>query len=460
MTRSIEDLLGPEPADDASDSYDVEERAEIVERLNRSHAYVAGKGVIRETEHGDFQIESVHQFHDWYSNDGVWSKSKSGADIFTSAAKIWMQSPDRRQYQRIVLDPRGKARGAYNLWKGFSFEPSAKGDCGLFLDHLRDNVCDGDKAHYRWLVGWMAHLVQRPWEKPGTAVVLKGKPGVGKTTVGEHLGALIARHYVTVSTPRGLMGQFNAHLGAALLVQPEEGFWAGDKAAESDLRHKITGATFNLERKGQDVIELPSFHRYLITSNERWTVPAQHDERRYAIFNVGAARIKDGAYFAAIAAEMKAGGYGALMRHLLDFDLSRVDVRAIPHTEALAAEKITGLRNVRAWWHETLAAGEIPAGLQRTRFNNEPQSWRDDDVSVLTDDLRAAYEHWVKARRHHGDICTADMFGRELRDMCPSAKRVQRRAGNGERSRYYDIPSLGRCREEFARWLNSEVNWS
>ena len=456
MSRSIEDLLGPDPDD--IDTLDVEERAEIVERLNRTHAFVAGKGVIREDGQGGFQIESVHQFYDWYSNDGVWSKSKTGADIFTSAAKIWMQSLSRRQYQRIILDPRGKTSGAYNLWKGFSFEPSGKGDCGLFLDHLLDNVCDGDRALYRWLVGWMAHLVQRPWEKPGTAVVFKGKPGVGKTIIGKTLGALIARHYVTVSTPRGLMGQFNAHLGAALLVQVEEGFWAGDKAAESDLRHKITGETFNLEKKGQDVIELPSFHRYLITSNERWTVPAQHDERRYAIFSVSDAHIKDVVYFGALEDQLKAGGYRALMRHLLDFDLSRVSVRNIPHTEALAAEKITGLRGIRAWWHEVLAEGQLPCE-QVTRFNIEPKDWSEHGVSVRADDLRRANEVWLRGRRHHGDVLTVEMFGRELRDMCPSAKRIQRRDG-GQKPYFYDLPPLTECRRELEIWLGSEVDWS
>lgn len=457
MRRSLEDILPPEPLSEAALD-EIEERAEIVARLNRKHAYVAGKGVIREDAQGGFNIESVTQFHDYYCDTVVWSKAKSGADVRTPVSKIWMESPERRKYERIVLDPQGKARGAYNLWKDFSFEPG-EGDCGLFLDHLFENVCKGNRADYRWLVGWMAHLIQRPWEKPGTAVVFKGKPGVGKSSVGEHLGALIARHCVTVSTPRGLMGQFNAHLGAALLVLVEEGFWAGDKAAESDLRHKITGPTFNLERKGQDIIELPSFHRYMITSNERWTVPAQHEERRYAIFDVSDAHMKDEAYFGAVADQMKAGGYRALMRHLLDFDLSRVNVRSIPHTEALAAEKITGLRNVRAWWHEVLASGELPASHDSAGFGRESGAWADEGVSVRADDLRHAYESWVRARRHHGDVYTANAFGGELKDMCPSAKRVQRRERH-ERPRFYELPTLDECRADFSKWLNSEVDWS
>jgi hypothetical protein len=368
MTRTREDLLGPDP-----EEMEIEEREDIVRRLNRIHAFIAGKGVLREGDDG-FQIESVRQFHDWYANKVVWTRSPNGADVAIPYSKIWMASPQRREYQRIVLDPREETEDAYNLWRGFAFAPGGKGSCELFLDHVFDNVCRGDKALYRWFVGWMAHAVQRPWEKPGTAVVLKGAPGVGKTTVGEHLGALMPHHYVTVSTPRGLMGQFNAHLATALLVQVEEGFWAGDKSAESDLRHKITGATFNLERKGQDVIELPSFHRYIITSNERWTVPAQHEERRYAIFDVGADRQKDEAYFGAIAAEMRAGGYRALMRHLMDFDLDRVNVRSIPNTKALGVEKVTSLRGVHAWWHDVLAAGALP-GEAWERFSVPANDW-------------------------------------------------------------------------------------
>lgn len=449
MTR-LRELLGPEPDE-------IEGRAEIVARLNKIHAFIAGKGVIREERGGGFQIESVGMFHDYYADEGVWSRGSKGADVFTPVSKIWMQDPKRRKYTRIVLDPTEESRGAYNIWRGFSHAPSEKGSCDLFLDHLHDNVCDGDKTHYRWLVGWMAHLIQRPWEKPGTAVVLKGKPGVGKSSVGEHLGALIARHYVTVSTPRGLMGQFNAHLGAAILVQVEEGFWAGDKAAENSLKHLVTGPTFQLEKKGVDVIELQSFHRYLITSNERWTVPARHDERRYAIFNVNDRRKQDQKYFAAIAAEMKAGGYSALMRHLLDFDLSRVDVRAIPNTEALAVEKITGLRGIHAWWHEVLAAGEPPC-LQWSR-SDEPKDWRAESISFRADDLRTSLELWMRAKRHHGDILTAEAFGRELRDMCPSAERFQQREKRN-RVWLYGVPTLTTCRAEFAEWLNSEVDWS
>jgi hypothetical protein len=248
-------------------------------------------------------------------------------------------------------------------------------------------------------------------------------------------------------------------MATALLVQIEEGFWAGDKSAEGALKHLITGPTVMLEKKGVDAIELPSFHRYIMTSNERWTVPARHDERRYCVLDVSDARARDGEYFGAISREMQEGGHGALMRYLLDFDLSHVEVRTIPQTAALAVEKITGLRGVQAWWHEVLAAGVIPCD-GRERFDREAPDWREQSVSVRTDDLRSALDVWLRGRRHHGDILTADMFGRELRDMCPSAKRVRLREAKAERIYFYRVPSLDQCRREFAQWLGSKVDWS
>jgi len=56
-------------------------------------------------------------------------------------------------------------------------------------------------------------------------------------------------------------------------------------------------------------------------------------------------------------------------------------------------------------------------------------------------------------------VLTVETFGRELRDMCPSAKRIQRRDG-GQKPYFYDLPPLNDCRAEFSHWLNSEVEWA
>jgi hypothetical protein len=438
--RTFEELTGqPAPANEATDEF-----ASIVADHNKHFAVVTYRGKTRVLwEQGDtFDLMDVRDFHLMRAPDKIWIKDARGRDVAKPTSPIWFAHVDRRFYSDIVMDPRDDApESAYNLWRGFSVRPSSRGSCALFLKHIRENVCAGDKALARWVEGWMAHMIQRPWEKPGTALVLKGAPGVGKSVVGEILGALIAQHYVTVADPSHFVGRFNAHLAHALFVHVEEGFWAGDKTAEGVLKHRITAPTIEIEKKGHDVITLDSFHRYFIASNERWTVPARHDDRRYAIFEVADHGQKQSEeYFGAMLDEMKRGGYGALMAHLQAFDLSRINVRQPPDTAARAAEKITGLKGAQAWWHEVLSEGDVP-------------------TRVRCDLLRREYEEWLGRKRYHGDAPTAEQFGRDLREMCPSIERVRKRT-EADLKWFYHIPERRVCRDEFANWLGSTVEWS
>jgi hypothetical protein len=41
-------------------------------------------------------------------------------------------------------------------------------------DHILDVIADGDREKSEYILDWCAHMVQRPWEKPGVALVLKG----------------------------------------------------------------------------------------------------------------------------------------------------------------------------------------------------------------------------------------------------------------------------------------------
>ena len=91
-----------------------------------------------------------------------------------------------------------------------------EGDCSKFLGHLKDNIAKGDEDHYRWVVGWFAQIFQQLDTKMGTSLCLRGKQGVGKTKVGEVIGALLGNHYELVSDPRYIVGQFNSHMAGTL----------------------------------------------------------------------------------------------------------------------------------------------------------------------------------------------------------------------------------------------------
>jgi Family of unknown function (DUF5906) len=265
-----------------------------------------------------------------------------GDEKFIPLAKHWLQHPQRRQYEGLVFSPKRDRPRYYNLWKGFAVKPRS-GDCMKFITHVFENICRNDEALFDWVICWLADIVQHPDKKSGTSLALRGKMGIGKTKFGQVFGSLLGSHYVSVSDPRYVTGQFNSHLVSCLLLHADEGFWAGDKRAEGKLKDLVTGAKHFIEYKGKEAVRVDNYVRLLVSGNPDWIVPAGFDERRFAVLDVGDAHMEDYPYFAAIDTEMDNGGREALLDLLPDIDLSSINLRKIPKTAALLEQKLASL---------------------------------------------------------------------------------------------------------------------
>jgi hypothetical protein len=307
-----------------------------VARLNENYALVMiGDGAaIMKTSADGIKFMTVHAFELWHANRWV-----RRGDETIPLAKHWKSHPQRRQYEGVVFAPNREVPNHFNLWRGFAVEPKA-GDCSKFLAHLKDNVCRGNESQYRWVVGWFAQMVQQPDQKMGTSLVIRGKLGTGKTKVGEVIGSLLGNHYVPVSDPRYITGRFNSHLASCLLLHCDEAFWAGDHVAEGRLKDLITGHDHLIEYKGREPIRVRNYLRLLVTGSPGWLVPAGLEERRFAVLDIGEDHIRDHPYFAAIDEEMGAGGREALLDFLLRFDISTIDLRAIPTSASTEHPKL------------------------------------------------------------------------------------------------------------------------
>ena len=123
-----------------------------------------------------------------------------------STAEWWMKDKQRRTYDGLVFLPEQPAPARfYNLWRGFAYTPAPRAEhpaLDAFLDHAKTNLCGGDEALYRWLLGYCAHLVQFPWQKPLVALVFRGAKGTGKNAFIERVGALLGGHFLLTSNRR------------------------------------------------------------------------------------------------------------------------------------------------------------------------------------------------------------------------------------------------------------------
>ncbi len=435
-----------------------------VARINKKHAvaFINGKTtIITENKDGTVSYGTVGDLHNFYENDRVATEKAT-----EPVTKAWLRHKARREYPNgVVFAPCEDVPGAYNHWRGFSVEPDRKASCKLIIKHLRKIICGDDEAAFNYFMGWNAHMIQRPWEKPGVAVVLRGLKGTGKDTWGDYLGGLFPNHHVKIANQEHMVGRFNAHQEKALMLHVEEGFWAGNKQAEGALKHLITSEKVLIEPKGLNPFHVKSVLRLFMSSNEKWVVPATEDERRYFVLDVSdryslkkSEHEERKRYFDAIRHEMTHGGREALLHLLMTYDLSTFDVRAVPNTAALADQKIQGLRNIERWWFGMLQSGfpEFPCYADR---GAKEGNWPVEAISVDRIEFRECYSRWMRSRRYDGDELREFEIGRHLHALVPSMKEARPRSTEGQRTRSYVFPHVNQCRTEFEQWLGSEITW-
>ena len=435
-----------------------------LDEMNREYAFVLiGSKAIVIRENADAPIEqrirylTLDSFRQWSLNRFTELRDHDGKVKTVTWAKRWLGSGARRQFDGVEFHPdanpdpglAGGTPGYFNLWRGWSCQPRKSASYAVFRDHLLTNVCGGDQTLFRWVFGYFAHIFQRPRERLGVALVMRGGQGSGKTKVGEVIGSLIPAHYFLVDSERYLTGNFNAHMASCLLLQADEAVWAGDKQAEGRLKGLVTSTEQMVESKGIDPIRLKNYVRVIMTSNEDWVVPAGKDERRFCVLDVGQGSAQNTGYFAELDAEMAAGGREALLADLLAFDLSSVDLRHIPRTAALLEQKIHSLDPIDGWWLDRLMAG-TPS---RKTSAWPSEIWSD----LLRDDYFESSDR-IGVRRKSAET----VLGARLKKLVPRLHRVRRYWDTPEGSRRvwcYSLPSLVECRASFERAIGQAMSW-
>jgi hypothetical protein len=431
-----------------------------IEQLNKEFAFVVAGGgghILWETvdHHGKPRLEhlGIQTFH---------QKLAAVVDLESRKplTEVWMRSKRRRDYDGICFRPGLETPPRfYNLWKGFTYAPfghdenpssEARESVEAFLDHALTNVCRGEDRLFKWLIGYFAHLVQRPWEKPLVALVFRGGKGTGKNALIERIGTLLGGHFLLTSNRRYLIGNFNGHLENCLLFALDEAFWSGDKQAEGTLKDLITGKSHVIEHKGKEPYTVENCTRVAIIGNEDWLVPASQDERRFAVFDVGDGRKQDRAYFQTMREGMERGGYRVLLRYLLDFNLTGIELNDAPRTLALLDQKVSSLDPFYQWWLESLGEGKLVCADFGGDWPTEP---------IDKDRVRNAFRRYTRDRNIKGRIPEDRTVGKLFHKACPKLDASGKRREGGELINTYKLPPLAEARTLWETFIGHAVPW-
>ena len=418
-----------------------------IDYLNKLHAaiMIGGKFFIMNHEYDpifdrpDVTFSSAKDFLLRYQNKRIPNPlaGLKGQPKEISIAKDWLASTERKQYSKLVFSPNNHIGGDYyNLWRGMACEPK-QGDWSLFKDHIFKIIASGDKFIFEWILTWLARICQDPGgERPGTAIVLRGEQGVGKGCFLSNFGKLFGNHYMQINNQKQLISRFNNHLKDVIFLFVDEGFWAGDKGGEGVLKGLITEDTLSIESKGKDIITIKNHINLVMASNNSWVVPTGFGERRFFVLNVSADRKQDLKYFSKIFKQMESGGRAAMLYDLLQYDITKVDIKTFPQTDAGIEQLTSSISSVQQFWFDKLRDGVL---------SEKSEGW---DSRLLCSDFYAEYIEYcnnVGIRRRQ----TPNQFGKELKFICPGLNRIKFSITPVERKWHYEFPYLEVCRNDF-----------
>jgi hypothetical protein len=180
-----------------------------------------------------------------------------------------------------------------NQWQGFEIgswaDPVTAKDVEPFLKYVKSILANDDPSAFEWILAWVADIFKHPEDKCGTALVLVGLPGSGKSFLGANIIRPIIGfdHSMQVNHISQLTQQFNADSSAKLFIQCDEAINSRRHEDANKLKSLITDPTKRVEPKGIDAYEVENHARIQFTSNNVADAVAITDgraDRRYAVF--------------------------------------------------------------------------------------------------------------------------------------------------------------------------------
>ena len=369
-------------------------------------------------------------------------------------------SPATIAYRATAFTPEPTPASTLNFWVGPP--PLAKaGNWVLLRDFLLNVICAGNTSSFDYLVRFMAHMIQRPEEKPGVMITLLGGQGTGKGVYFSLLRAIWPRTTLQASNIEQITGRFNACLERNFIICMDEALFAGDRRAMDSLKSIITESMLQIEQKFQPTRTIRSVHRLFASSNHSHFGNIELDDRRFVFLRVSDAKQQDTTYFGEIVAAINdPTTISALLYYLQRKNLNSFDVRRKPNTSEHLSQKLKSLQGFDRFWYEVLETGYLNGtgkdfALQDDQWNAA--------VFVPTSVLVDRYKEFNKTAQRHQTVQAAEVAA-AIQKLCPSAqpdRQIWKPSGvtSGSQKRGLKLPDLAIARSEFERVIGGKVPW-
>jgi len=366
-------------------------------------------------------------------------------------------SPTTVMFDGITFDPRPTGPSVINLWTG----PTVMGVPGAFpiiQQFIDEVVANGDPVVATYLMNFMAHMLQRPEEKPRVILVLMGGQGTGKGTLSRLLQSIWSRTTLITNRIDDVTGKFNGVLERKFVIWLDEALFVGNYEATEALKSQISEPTVSIHAKYHEPRNTFSCHRYFAATNASHFARTDADDRRFVYLPVSDRYKGNRAYWDTLNGALASLELPALVDHLQNRNLAFFDPTERPGSNALVEQKIKSLTGFDQWWYSLMQTGETGTCQLGASFDGPKELSLTSSTFVSTNDLIKLYQSFAQAHGLRTKSIDRPFVRDRLKVLCPSAK-YARHQEDREQSRGYVIPAILLARVEFETFIGGVLEW-
>lgn len=365
-------------------------------------------------------------------------------------------------YRGTAFTPKTTPASTLNYW----VDPtpiSKAGNWVVLRNYLRDIICDGHEESFDYLIRYMAHMVQKPEEKPGVIIALLGGQGTGKGVYFSLLRAIWSQTTLQVADVDQVIGKYTGCLEHNFIICMDEALFAGDRRSMDRLKSTVSESTIRVEEKFEPSRTIESVHRFFAASNHDHFAHVERDDRRFVFLRVSNSRQQDTKYFGSISAAISDPlTIGALFYYLQRKDLTAFNARVKPMTAEHLNQRLQSIQGFERYLYEVLCTGNFKGAVADTDYNGFDDPWVG-SIFVPTITLAIMYKKFDKNAQRHQTVQTNEI-AKVLRRVCPSAKADRRNCKltnqiSASQQRGFLLPDLATARSEYGNAIGGEPPW-
>lgn len=379
--------------------------------------------------------------------------------------QIWMRNEHIQQVDRVTFDPSTTEaypadERVFNLFRGLAIsreDAAASVPQGIniidlvkpVIDHITNIWYNGDAKPAKFMLQWMASIVQQPWVKMPLIPAVKGGQGAGKSIMITHfltsiLGSEHVLHCVDVDS---ILGNFQPEkLKTNLLTFLDECTFSGDKRQASKLKALISEKTRRWEAKFLNPLHIPNYSNHFAASNLDTMASVEHDDRRGFMTECdsrysGPQTTESRAYFK----QLLAVDVKHLAQYLYTLDLCDFIAEMPPSTDYMRFQKKINFNSCTDWIEMQLR--DVDAS---SLYNNERQP-----AILHKNALYTQYKEQYASERYNHAL-NAATFWKTLRAIVPGMEN-KRQSHASKQVRVIQFPPLHDARKSFVSYVREQT---